>query len=109
MVIERIKEFLEWKEISIATAEKLADIKQSTLSKAIKNGTAIGTDKLENFLEAFPNLSAEWLLRGKGDMEEIGGEFDQYALMKDMQRTITRLLDRIDELEGKKNSVQNAG
>ena len=31
------------------------------------------------------------------------------SVIRDQQRTITRLLDRIDELEGKKNSVQNAG
>ena len=112
MIVERIKDYIDYLQISVARAEELAGIKPSTLSKAIKNGKAIGTDKLENFLIAFPLLSPEWLLRGTGEMEKSSGipdDITNYALIKDQQRTISRLLDRIDELEGKKEAGQNVG
>ena len=38
------------------------------ISGAIKNNREIGSDKVENFLQTYSNVSAEWLLRGEGEM-----------------------------------------
>lgn len=100
MIVQRIKEYLEWKGISTKNAELSAGINQSTLSKAIKNGKAIGTDKLENFLSAFPDLSAEWLLRGRGGMES--SDIDAKQAIYDLTIENGRLKKRIAELEGKR-------
>ena len=112
MVLERIKEYHDYKKIKVAAFEKAAGMSNSSFRKTLLSGKGIGSDKLEKILSIYPDLSAEWLLRGEGQMERISGSTgagNNFALIKDQQRTITRLLDRIDELEGKKNSVQNAG
>lgn len=40
----------------------------ASFGKSLKNGGAIGTDKLENFLKTYPEVSPTWLLTGKGNM-----------------------------------------
>lgn len=68
MVLERIKEYLDYKGISVSAFEKSIGMSNASFSKSLKNGGAIGTDKLENILTQYNDLSAEWLLRGNGDM-----------------------------------------
>lgn len=41
---------------------------QRKLNRQIKEGSAITSDTISSILEAFPNVSAEWLIRGKGNM-----------------------------------------
>ena len=64
----RLKAYLKFKEIPINQLEKEIRVGASTLSKALKNNNSIGADKIEKVLLAHPDLSAEWLLRGKGEM-----------------------------------------
>lgn len=68
MVLERIKEYLDYKGISVSAFERSVGMSNSSFSKSLKSGGAIGTDKLENILTKYSDLSAEWLLRGKGEM-----------------------------------------
>ena len=68
MVLERLKEYIDYRGISIAAIEKAAGMSNASLRKAIQSGNGIGTDKLEKILVLFPDLSAEWLLRGEGEM-----------------------------------------
>lgn len=41
---------------------------QKRLNRQLSHGAAITLDTLLRILEAFPDISAEWLLRGSGDM-----------------------------------------
>lgn len=41
---------------------------QTRLSRQVNMGASITYDTIFRFLEVFPNVSAEWLLRGKGEM-----------------------------------------
>jgi len=68
MVLERLKEYIDHRGISIAAIEKAAGMSNASLRKAIQSGNGIGTDKLEKILTLYPDLSAEWLLRGEGEM-----------------------------------------
>lgn len=40
----------------------------ASFGKSLKNKGAIGTDKLENILRIYPELSPAWLLTGRGEM-----------------------------------------
>lgn len=40
----------------------------ASFGKSLKNKGAIGTDKLENILRTYPELSPAWLLTGRGEM-----------------------------------------
>lgn len=68
MILDRIKLYIDAKGISISAFEKSVGMSNASFSKAIKNNGAIGTDKLENILSVYSDLSSEWLLTGKGNM-----------------------------------------
>ena len=44
----------------------------AAFGKALKNNGAIGTDKLENILSAYPDINPVWLLTGNGNMLTSG-------------------------------------
>lgn len=68
MVLERIKEFIDSQGITVASFEKAVGLSNSSFRKTLQSGKGMGSDKLENILKVYPNLSAEWLLRGEGPM-----------------------------------------
>lgn len=65
---KRLKLFLEFKGSSLAELERNIGVGSGTLSKAVKNNNSIGVDKVVRILQFYEDLSAEWLLRGKGEM-----------------------------------------
>jgi phage repressor protein C with HTH and peptisase S24 domain len=68
MIVERIKQFIDEKGIAISAFEKSVGMSNASFGKSLKNGGAIGTDKLENILSIYPDLSPSWLLTGEGSM-----------------------------------------
>lgn len=67
-ILQRIKEYIDYKGITNAAFERSIGMSNASFSKSLRNGGAIGTDKLENILSVYPDLSPEWLLTGRGDM-----------------------------------------
>lgn len=61
---ERINQYLNLKGISPTKAEVMLNWGKGALTKS----SSMSTDKLGELLLLFDDLSAEWLLRGKGDM-----------------------------------------
>lgn len=68
MIVNRIKEYIDSKGISIAAFERSLGMSNASFGKSLKNNGAIGTDKLENILSTYPDLSPSWLLTGNGNM-----------------------------------------
>lgn len=64
----RFKMYLETKGIKNAQAERDCGLSNGLIKSAISAGSAIGSDKLEKILNTYHDLSAEWLLRGTGEM-----------------------------------------
>lgn len=60
MIIENIGKYLEFTGVSVSAAEKQIGVSNGTLSKPIRQGTAIKTDTLEKFLNTFTD-SIEWI------------------------------------------------
>ena len=50
MILERLKQYIDAKGITIAAFEREAGMSNAAFGKALKNNGAIGTDKLENIL-----------------------------------------------------------
>lgn len=63
---QRIKSVLESKQISIAAFAKMIGMQQVTCNRQIRGDQAVSLGLIEGFLEKFEEISAEWLLRGKG-------------------------------------------
>jgi hypothetical protein len=70
-VTQRVMQVLESKNITPnALADKLG-MYQQTISKQLKeDGSGVSLTTIVGMLELFPDLSAEWLLRGEGDMKK---------------------------------------
>lgn len=68
MILERIKDFIDTKGISVSAFERSIGMSNASFGKSLKNGGAIGTDKLENILNAYPEINPNWLITGNGSM-----------------------------------------
>lgn len=68
MLLDRIKQYLDAKGISVSAFERSIGMSNASFGKSLKNGGAIGTDKLENILTVYPDISVDWLFSGKGSM-----------------------------------------
>jgi hypothetical protein len=65
---ERAKQALKELEISVASVAKFRGLSDRTLLDQINGSSKIGAATLEALLAYRPDLSAEWLLRGTGEM-----------------------------------------
>lgn len=68
MILERLKQFIDYKGIPVSGFEKSIGMSNASFSKSLRNKKAIGTDKLENILKIYPEINPTWLLHGKGPM-----------------------------------------
>ena len=67
-VAQRIKSILNDNQISIAAFAKMIGMLQVTCNRQIRGDQAVSLAMIEGFLHVFPDISAEWLLRGEGKM-----------------------------------------
>ena len=67
LVAQRIKSVLEFKQISIAAFSKMIGMQQVTCNRQLRGDQAVSLGLIEGFLNEFDEISAEWLLRGKGN------------------------------------------
>ena len=72
--LERIKEFIDYKGLSVKKFEEAVGFSNGSFASQLKNKRTIGVDKLENILKVFKEINPDWLLTGRGKMllaEEI--------------------------------------
>lgn len=107
MILERIKQFIDYKGMTIAAFERSIGMANASFGKSLKNGGAIGSDKLEKILSVYPEISPAWLMTGRGEMlaDEPTGTIKQQPIITDERlvtqgvtpELITELLNRITE------------
>lgn len=66
--VKRLKQYLDYKGITNQNYEIEVGFSNGAFGTQLRNDKNIGSDKLENTLKSFPDLSAEWLLTGVGKM-----------------------------------------
>lgn len=112
-VKQRLRGFLKEQNMSINQISLNANYPQSTLNKQINKETSMSLSTLLVLLDLFSELSAEWLLRGEGNMLRIATSNDTSASSDDkvkdvaywkhvalsMREEVTEKKDRIKELE----------
>lgn len=64
----RVKKVLKSKKISVNSLAKSSGISQATINDQINRSTKISVSALRALLSFCPELSAEWLMRGDGEM-----------------------------------------
>ena len=68
MTSHRLKEYIEYKNISYYAFENSVGAGRGAISKAVKEGKSLGSKLLERIFEIYPDLNPNWLLTGKSSM-----------------------------------------
>lgn len=70
---------------------------QRKMNRQINEGAAITCETITSILEAFPNISAEWLLRGEGEMLKTSSA----PAITDVDVSVTGIgeMERIDSFD----------
>lgn len=66
--IHRLIEFITSKGVSLNKLSIDLGLSNSYFSKMVRNSGSIGSDIIEKIIRIYPDLNAEWLLTGYGDM-----------------------------------------
>ena len=90
-VSERIKELCEFEGSQISFAKKTG-IQSQTISKIIARGSEIRSDNILAIAEAYPNLSMQWFITGKGAMwmDEDTGQVVRSNPMSDEEKELLK-------------------
>lgn len=65
---ERFKELISAKSASVLDFIRLIGVAQTTLNSQLSSTKGVSSNVILLTLDTFPDVSAEWLLRGKGEM-----------------------------------------
>ena len=103
-IIERIRQFAESQYDSMREFERDSGVTQGVFSKSFKNSTEIRTDSVESFAESFPQVSAEWLLRGVGEM--LTQHKDPLSQNPTLDFVIRHMASQIDELKAQVKDLE---
>lgn len=108
-MVERIKELIAYTGLSDRAFALKCGLKQNTFSRQLNGLNEVSTQTALSILSTFPEISAEWLLRGTGEMlltseqPTASNESDRLSKLIDtiafQQDTINNLQRRINELE----------
>lgn len=97
-MINRIKEVIVLSGLSDRAFAIKCGIKQNTLSRQLGGVSEVSASTINAILDNYEEISAEWLLRGKGSMllqkEETEPGMDK---LKSIVYTIANLQDEINE------------
>lgn len=120
-ILSRLKEIIAFSGLSVRAFAMKCGIPQKTLDNQVKGLRGISLETFVSIAHAFPEISAEWLLRGEGGMlksdpidtnaERILKLVDTIAMQQDTisekNKEIATLSDRINQLETQlKNNKQ---
>lgn len=74
-VIQRIMKVMDVYDISVTSLSKKINVAQTTLNRQIQGDGVVSLATICLFLDYFKEISAEWLLRGEGEMIKGKVEF----------------------------------
>lgn len=100
-VPQRVKRILSEKRWTTNQLSKALEISQPTVSRQISGSVALSADLVCGVLSVFPDVSAEWLMRGTGPMllDGSGPDPELKEICIKQTREIYRLRQRLDEYE----------
>lgn len=88
-------------------SEKL-NVSSQAISNYVRDGYNIGREVIENILKAFPQLDANWLLMGEGNMLKNISDMPQVSdpqIISLLREQITDLKDTIDRKDREINNL----
>lgn len=116
-MLERLKEVIAAKSSSILDFSNKIGVPQTTLNNQIKSPRGVSVSVILLTLDTFPDISAEWLLRGKGEMllsenlpkfhgEETDTELEAHAELARKTAELEELKLQVLRLDAQKDYLQ---
>lgn len=68
MILNRLRDYLLHRDLSFNKFEMSLGVSHGSISNAWKHQRNIGSNVVEKILSTYPDINAEWLLRGEGEM-----------------------------------------
>ena len=93
-VIKRLRYFIKSKEITVKYFSEIIDTPEGTFKSLFQRDSDPSTELIIKILNKYPNLSANWLLMGFGEMESP----DQPQIGKNALSAANALLRLTDDL-----------
>lgn len=109
--LKRIKQFIDHKGLNIRSFEIAVGFSNGAFASQLKNQKTIGVDKLENILNTFPEIDANWLLTGKGSMllekqpDQLREPDQEYKSSEAEKELIQVLKDQLEDLKKDKERL----
>jgi len=103
-MIERIKTILALSNMTETQFAKRLGVTQSSLNRIMRGATEINYKLVNAILTEFKDISAEWFMRGTGDMMLVNNNHDKRMdslvdVIAMQQETIQNLLEKIKQLK----------
>lgn len=80
-IYQRIMLILDDKQVSVNALSKLVEMSQTTLNTQLKGERALSANVVAKVLSVFPDVSAEWVIRGVGTMYHKEGVGEEVSYM----------------------------
>lgn len=80
-IYQRIMLILDDKQVSVNALSKLIEMSQTTLNTQLKGERALSANVVAKVLSVFPDVSAEWVIRGVGTMYHKEGDVEEVSYM----------------------------
>ena len=110
--IDRLEAFMKAEGLNANKVTVAAKLSNGLLGKALKTRGSMNSDSVERILCAYTNLSAEWLMTGKGTMyvNDLPGDTFNISNSLNNDSLVFFLRDRNKELEceNRRLLVENA-
>ena len=94
-IYQRIMLILDDKQVSVNALSKLVGMSQTTLNTQLKGERALSANVVAKVLSVFPDVSAEWVIRGVGTMYHKECDEDYVSYM--VSETPHRVENKIEE------------
>lgn len=110
--LKRIKQFIDYKGLNVRTFEISVGFSNGAFASQLKNERTIGVDKLENILNSYPELDANWVLTGRGRMllevqpDLLKEPVQDYELSGAEKDLIVVLKDQLEDLKKDKDILR---
>lgn len=108
-----LTQFLDYKKISVLNFEKRLGVR-STIQKAIKGNSNIGTNLLGKIVAEFPEIDPDWLLTGKGEMLRFKDQKKESEtptdkkLIASLEKNVAFLEEKLQQCEAEKKLIENS-
>ena len=112
-ILSRINELIIALNLTSRAFAIACGIKYTTLNNYLTGRRAIGFDTVDAILKGFPNVSAEWLMRGEGHMfkSDIANQSNDrlnklIATIGEMQSIVEEKQQAIDVLQAENDKLK---